>query len=90
MWRTYFGGAACPAGGVGLLPWWRGGLYGDRDAGIPLEQVEQLRARYPKVPIYIYTADHGFFNDERKPSFDAAAATVAFARTAEFFGRHLA
>lgn len=64
--------------------------YGDRDAGIPLEQVEQLRARYPKVPIYIYTADHGFFNDERKPSFDAAAATVAFARTAEFFGRHLA
>lgn len=64
--------------------------YGDRDAGIPLEQVEQLRARYPQVPIYLYAADHGFFNDERKPSFDAAAATVAFARTAEFFARHLA
>lgn len=64
--------------------------YGDRDAGIPLEQVEQLRARYPDLPIYLYAADHGFFNDERKPSFDAAAATVAFARTAEFFARHLA
>lgn len=64
--------------------------YGARDAGIPLEQVEHLRALYPKVPIYLYDADHGFFNDERKPTFDAAAATVAFARTAEFFARHLA
>lgn len=64
--------------------------YGDRDAGIPLEQVEQLRARHPQVPIHLYAADHGFFNDERLPSFDAAAATVAFARTAEFFARHLA
>lgn len=64
--------------------------YGDRDASIPLEQVEQLRARHPQVPIYLYAADHGFFNDERKPTFDAAAATVAFARTAEFFSQHLA
>lgn len=64
--------------------------YGDRDTGIPLEQVQQLRARHPHVPIYLYEADHGFFNDERTPSFDAAAATVAFARTAEFFARHLA
>jgi carboxymethylenebutenolidase len=64
--------------------------YGDRDTGIPLEQVEELRARYPQVPVYIYDADHGFFNDERTPTFDAAAATVAFARTAEFFARHLA
>ncbi len=64
--------------------------YGDRDAGIPLEQVEQLRARYPEVAVHIYQADHGFFNDERKPTFDAAAATVAFARTAEFFAHHLA
>ena len=64
--------------------------YGDRDAGIPLEQVEQLRARYPAVPIHLYAADHGFFNDERTASFDAAAATVAFARTVEFFATHLA
>jgi carboxymethylenebutenolidase len=64
--------------------------YGDRDAGIPLEQVKQLRDRYPQVPIHIYAADHGFFNDERQSSFDAASATVAFARTAEFFARHLA
>ena len=64
--------------------------YGARDASIPLVQVEQIRARYPQVPIYLYDADHGFFNDERTPSFDAAAATVAFARTAEFFARHLA
>ncbi len=64
--------------------------YGDRDASIPVEQVEQLRARYPNVPIYLYSADHGFFNDERTPTFDAPAATVAFARTAEFFARHLA
>jgi carboxymethylenebutenolidase len=64
--------------------------YGERDAGIPLEQVQQLRTSYPAVPIYLYAADHGFFNDERTPTFDAAAATVAFARTAEFFANHLA
>ena len=64
--------------------------YGDRDAGIPLEQVQQLRARYPQLPIHVYAADHGFYNDERKPTFDAPAATVAFARTAEFFARHVA
>lgn len=64
--------------------------YGDRDAGIPLEQVQALRDRHRHVPIYLYQADHGFFNDDRKPSFDAVAATLAFARTAEFFARHLA
>lgn len=63
--------------------------YGDRDAGIPLEQVEHLRARHPQASIYVYDADHGFFNDERKPTFDAVAATLAFARTAEFFARHV-
>ena len=64
--------------------------YGDRDAGIPLEQVEQLRDRYPQVAVHVYPADHGFFNDERTQTFDATAATVAFARTAEFFARHVA
>lgn len=63
--------------------------YGDRDAGIPVSQVEDLRARRPEAQIHLYSADHGFFNDERKPSFDAFAATLAFARTAEFFARHV-
>lgn len=28
--------------------------FGDKDTGIPLEQVEQLKARYPEVGIYVY------------------------------------
>jgi carboxymethylenebutenolidase len=63
--------------------------FGDRDTGIPLEQVEQLRARYPEVPVYLYPAGHGFFNDERAASFDATSAATAWERTLRFFAQHL-
>ncbi|WP_127752082.1 dienelactone hydrolase family protein [Devosia sp. 1566] len=63
--------------------------FGDRDTGIPLEQIEQLRARYPQVPVYLYPAGHGFFNDERQSSYDAASAATAWQRTLDFFAQHL-
>lgn len=63
--------------------------YGDQDKGIPLEQVEQLKARHPDVGIYVYAAGHGFCNSD-KASFDEAACKKASARTLEFFHKHLA
>lgn len=72
-------------------PWL--GLYGDLDQGIPVEEVEQLRAaaassgqetelvRYPD-------AGHGF-NCDQRDSYHAASAADAWARTLAWFDTHL-
>ncbi len=73
-------------------PWL--GLYGDRDQGIPVEEVEALRAaaaaakvdteivRYPE-------ADHGF-NCDRRDSYHEPSAVDAWRRMLGWFERHLA
>jgi len=63
--------------------------FGDRDTGIPLEQIEALKARYTGVDIYVYEAGHGFCNSDRPDKFDHAACGRATARTLEFFRKHL-
>lgn len=63
--------------------------YGENDTGIPLDQVEALRKRYPQVGIYLYPAGHGFCNSDRTV-YDAASAAKANARTLDFFALHLA
>jgi carboxymethylenebutenolidase len=63
--------------------------YGDRDTGIPLEQVESLKQRHPSVDVYTYAAGHGFCNSDRPDRFDEAACKKASARTLEFFHKHL-
>ena len=63
--------------------------YGDQDTGIPLEQVEALKARHPGVGIHVYAAGHGFCNSERAERFSEAACTKASARTLDFFRKHL-
>jgi carboxymethylenebutenolidase len=74
-------------------PWL--GLFGDADTGIPVEDVEQLRAtldRETKVAHEIVRypgAEHGFHCD-RRPSYDAAAAKDGWTRTLDWFRRHLA
>ena len=45
--------------------------YGARDASIPSEDVERVRAANPNAPIYLYDAGHGFC---RKASADYDAA----------------
>ena len=62
--------------------------YGENDTGIPLDQVQALRARYPEVPVYLYPAGHGFCNADRQV-YDEASAKKANARTLAFFGQHL-
>jgi carboxymethylenebutenolidase len=62
-------------------PWL--GLYGDEDKGIPVEQVEALRAAAALAPVPTRVerfagAGHGFFNDARKGSYDKAAAEEAW------------
>ena len=64
--------------------------YGDKDTGIPLEQIEALKKRHPNVAVYTYDAVHGFCNSDRADKFVEAACKKASARTLEFFHKHLA
>jgi carboxymethylenebutenolidase len=63
--------------------------YGEKDTGIPLDQIEALRKRHPAVPIYLYPAGHGFCNSDRSV-YDEASTKKANARTLAFFAQHLA
>lgn len=63
--------------------------FGERDAHIPMEQVEAIRSAQPNVEQWVYPgADHGFGCDER-PSFHAPSRDLAQQRTLDFFRRHL-
>jgi carboxymethylenebutenolidase len=63
--------------------------FGEKDAGIPLTDVETIKAKQPDVEIFIYPgAQHGFHCDERA-SYDKASADVAWPRSMAFFARHL-
>ena len=64
--------------------------YGDRDSVVPLADVEKIRAAHPDLPCHVYPgADHAFYNPAQ-PSYDAAAAELAHARSIAFLDRHLA
>jgi carboxymethylenebutenolidase len=63
--------------------------FGEKDAGIPLTDVDTVRAKRPDVEIRLYPgAQHGFSCDER-PSYDKASADVAWTRSLDFFAKHL-
>jgi carboxymethylenebutenolidase len=73
-------------------PWL--GLFGDEDAGIPIDDVEALRSALAAAPVATDVvrypgAQHGFHCDVR-PSYDRDAATDAWSRTLGWFGRFLA
>lgn len=96
--------AACKADGVAAAVCYYGGgiarerdrqprcpvmmHFGERDAHIPLEDVEGIRAAQPGATIFVYPADHGF-NCDQRDSFDAGSAELARIRTLEFFAREL-
>lgn len=70
------------------------GLYGEKDQGIPLADVEAMRAALAaagnptKSEIIVYPgAQHGFHADYR-PSYDEAAAKDAWSRTLAWFAQH--
>ena len=73
-------------------PWL--GLYGDLDAHIPVEEVEQLRVAAARAPVPTEVvryadADHGFHCDERA-SFHVASSADAWSRTLGLLDDHLA
>jgi carboxymethylenebutenolidase len=68
-------------------------FFGEKDAFIPLDSVEALKAEAKKhgkqVEVVVYPgADHGFFCNERA-SYQAAAAKDAWERLKKFFATHL-
>ena len=71
------------------------GQYGALDKGIPVADVEAMRAalkaagKSPPDTITVYPkADHGFMADYR-PSYNEAAAKEAWAATLSWFGRYV-
>ena len=63
--------------------------FGEKDASIPMTDVDAVRAAQPKVEVYVYMgAQHGFGCDERG-SFSAPDYELAQKRTAEFFAANL-
>jgi carboxymethylenebutenolidase len=64
--------------------------FGDRDASIPLPDVEKIKKASPKNALHVYPgAGHGFNCDERA-SHSAKDAKVAFERSIEFLNEQLA
>jgi carboxymethylenebutenolidase len=63
--------------------------FGEKDAGIPLTDVEAIKAKRPDVEVHVYPgAQHGFHCDERA-SYDKANADIAWPRSMAFFAKHL-
>ena len=63
--------------------------FGEKDVGIPLGDVDIIRAKRPDVEIHTYPgAQHGFGCDERA-SYDEASAGIAKQRSLDFLARHL-
>lgn len=60
--------------------------YGARDASIPMEAVERVRAAVPHWPLYLYDAGHGFCR-AGSPDFDVTARDLAVSRTLDWFAR---
>lgn len=71
------------------------GQYGSLDKGIPLKDVEAMRAalsqagKSPPDAITVHEgADHGFMADYR-PSYNEAAASQAWSQTLAWFGKYV-
>jgi carboxymethylenebutenolidase len=63
--------------------------FGEKDAGIPLADVETIKSKRPEVEVFIYPgAQHGFHCDERA-SYDKTSADVAWPRSLAFFAKHM-
>jgi carboxymethylenebutenolidase len=64
--------------------------FGEKDASIPMSDVDAIRGAQPQAEIYVYMgAQHGFGCDERG-SFSKPDYGLAQERTLAFFAKHLA
>ena len=63
--------------------------FGEKDASIPMTDVDAIKAAQPKVESHVYMgAEHGFGCNERG-SFSMPDYELAQTRTMEFFAKHL-
>jgi len=63
--------------------------FGAKDAMIPLDGVERLKAAHPSQQVFVYDeADHGF-NCDPRGSYHAPSAKLARERTLSFFRQHI-
>jgi carboxymethylenebutenolidase len=62
--------------------------FGEKDHGIPMSDVEKVKAARPDVPVYTWPAGHGFSCDER-PSFEPQSHVQALKVTLAFFRQNL-
>jgi carboxymethylenebutenolidase len=68
------------------------GIYGSRDASIPLSDVQALRralAARPGSEVHLYEAGHAFLNDHRPEHHDSEQAALAWAKIEGFLLRTL-
>ncbi|MDX2238648.1 MAG: dienelactone hydrolase family protein [Hyphomonadaceae bacterium] len=61
--------------------------YGERDAGIPLSEVDKVREAHPDVTIHLYPAGHGFCRAGSADHHPESAA-LALQRTRDHFAAH--
>lgn len=62
--------------------------FGEKDAHIPISDVNKIREAHPDVSVYVYDADHGF-NCNHRSSYDEPASKLALTRTLALFAEHL-
>ena len=63
--------------------------FGEKDEGIPLTTVEEIKKKQPQAETYVYPgAPHGFYCDERA-SYRKEAGDLAWSRTQEFLAKHM-
>ena len=63
--------------------------FGEKDTGIPLSDVETIKAKRPEIEVFVYPgAQHGFGCDERA-SYDKPSSDRAWQRSLAFFSKNL-
>ncbi|WP_323770333.1 dienelactone hydrolase family protein [Antarctobacter sp.] len=66
------------------------GHWGAEDSHVPPAMLDAARAYWPEMEVFTYEgAGHAFANDARPADYVGDAADQAFARAAEFIGRHV-
>jgi carboxymethylenebutenolidase len=63
-------------------------FFGGRDEYIPMDQIEQVRARHPDDVVVYPEAQHGFMRDG-SDTYDEEAAADAWTRLLAFFAGNL-
>jgi len=63
--------------------------FGEKDASIPMSDVETIKKKHPECEIFVYPdAGHGFYCDERG-SYNEAACKLAWQRSMAFLNKHV-